>query len=73
MTKENFTEQLTKLPMDSYDKGAADTMAAAQEAAEKAVAAAVAAEREACAKKWIETHGFDKHGVAEFIRSRGST
>ncbi len=33
----------------------------------------VQAEREACAKKWIETHGFDKHGVAEFIRSRGST
>lgn len=30
---------------------------------------ATKAEREACAKRWEESHGFDKHGVAEWLRS----
>jgi hypothetical protein len=32
-----------------------------------------AAEREACANAWVAKHGFDKHGVAAFIRARSKT
>jgi hypothetical protein len=46
----DLTEKLTKLLMESYDKGVADTIAASIDAAEAAVVAAVKAEREACAK-----------------------
>jgi hypothetical protein len=35
--------------------------------------AEVLMEREACANAWVAKHGFDKHGVAAFIRARSKT
>ena len=46
----NLKEELTTLLMESYDRGVNDAKQAALIALEKAVAVAVAAEREACAK-----------------------
>ena len=42
--------ELTKLLREMYDQGVADATVAALEATEKVVAAAVQAEREACAR-----------------------
>jgi hypothetical protein len=71
MTQE-AKEQITKLIMESYDKGVADTKQAAIEAIELAIKL----EREACAKEcehtalrmgseWMAQH------CAEAIRARG--
>jgi len=46
----DLNKQITNMLMESYDKGVADAMAAAEEAVQKVVNAAIAAEREACAK-----------------------
>ena len=78
----DLTEKLTKLLMESYDKGVADTIAASIDAAEAAVAAAVKAEREACAKVcdvefWVATKrdgseaGVAAGNCATAIRARG--
>lgn len=63
----NAKEELTKLLMESYDRGIKDTKQEALTALEKAVLA----EREACAKLCDE-YG-DEYGefIADVIRSRG--
>lgn len=63
----NAKEELTKLLMESYDRGVKDAMQAGLAALEKAVLA----EREACAKV-AELVGQDKnhHGIAAAIRAR---
>ncbi len=65
-------QELTKLLMDSYDRGAADAKAAALEAIEKTVALAVAAEREACAKLCEEPGWNAANWCAKQIRARGN-
>ena len=61
-----------KLAQEAYEKGQSDLMEACQEAAVSAMAFAVAAEREACAKVCDEadksTHPAD---LADAIRARG--
>jgi N-acetylglucosamine-6-phosphate deacetylase len=65
--------QLMKIISESYDRGVADALKTAVEATEKAIASAVAVEREACAKvceeKWIYTASPSE--MAEYIRARG--
>jgi hypothetical protein len=68
----NAKEELTKLLMESYDKGVEDAMQAALEGMQKAVLL----EREACAKVCAEMHleGDDNCGsAADAIRARGKT
>jgi hypothetical protein len=64
--------QLMKIISESYDRGVADALKTAVEATEKAIASAVAAEREACAKVCDaadkSTHPAD---LADAIRARG--
>jgi hypothetical protein len=48
MNHDEMKEQLTKLLMESYDKGVADTMQAAMDALEKVTAIAAKAERDRC-------------------------
>jgi hypothetical protein len=68
----DIKEQITKLIMESYDKGVADTIQSATEA----IDVAIKLEREACAKEcehtalrmgseWMAAH------CAEAIRARG--
>ncbi len=71
----NTHEELTKLLMESYDKGVEDAMQAALEGIQKAVLL----EREACAKV-CDDHatkdGFEgcyANACAESIRARGNT
>ena len=76
--KEHLTEQITKLIMESYDKGVADT----KQATIEAIDLAMKLEREACAKVCEETvvkaqdswdKGFNTASVelAKAIRARG--
>jgi hypothetical protein len=80
----NAKEELTKLLMESYDRGVKDAKQEALAALEKVVAVMVAYEREACAKvcdsfyeSWINIHGryeFMGEGAQECaaaIRARG--
>lgn len=73
-----LNEQLVKMLMESYDKGVADTRAAAVEALEKAIAAAIRVEREACAKvcDLVAREIDDTNGIATYcaaaIRARGT-
>ena len=77
-------EELTKLLIDSYDKGVEDVKQEAIIALEKTVAVMVAAEREACAK--VADAAGNKYGwghsgndvdtaneIAAAIRARGTT
>jgi hypothetical protein len=69
----NAKEELTKLLMESYDKGVEDAMQAALEGMQKAVLL----EREACAKvaDYYAT-GMDRNYseiIADAIRARGET
>ena len=62
-----------KLAQEAYEKGQSDLMEACQEAAVSAMAFAVAAEREACAKvcdDWPLGRD-DVHSIAAAIRARG--
>ena len=78
----NAKEEMTKLLMESYDRGVEDVKQEAIVALEKTVAVMVAAEREACAKI-AETTVCDVHlptgtkiygsRVATAIRARGTT
>ena len=71
----NLKEELTTLLMESYDRGVNDAKQAALIALEKAVAVAVAAEREACAKLVdLESRLLGKElQSAAAIRARGNT
>lgn len=82
MMNVELSKQITHLLMESYDKGVADTMSAAEEAIQKAVDVAIAAEREACAKvcasmvsndaDWDSHHWNQAVQRCEFaIRARG--
>lgn len=69
MKNVELSKELTRLLMESYDRGVEDTKAAALEAVERAVSVALAAEREACAKVCDPyTHG---QWFAAHIRARG--
>lgn len=63
----NAQEELTKLLMESYDRGVEDAMQAAMEGIEKAMLL----EREACAK--VAENGLIGHTIAKAIRARGNT
>ncbi len=65
----NFQEEMTKLLMESYDKGVEDTKQEAIIALEKTVAVMVAAEREACAKI---ADVAEPYQCADLIRARGT-
>jgi hypothetical protein len=69
----NAKEELTKLLMESYDKGVEDAMQAALEGMQKAVLL----EREACAKVADEyANGLERNyseNIADAIRARGET
>ena len=65
-------EEMTKLLMESYDKGVEDVKQEAIIALEKIVAVMVAAEREACAKMFDNQNIWDEE-VAIAIRARGIT
>ena len=74
----NPKEELTKLLMDSYDKGIKDAKQAAIIALEETVAVMVAQEREACAKvceSYLSESPYSWGGttMAEAIRARGTT
>jgi hypothetical protein len=71
MNNLELSKELTRLLMESYDRGAEDAKAAALEAVEKTVAAAVAAEREACAKLCEEPGWNAANWCAKQIRARG--
>ena len=62
----NTHEELTKLLMESYDKGVEDAMQAALEGMQKAILL----EREACAKLCDEARAAR---LAEQIRARSNT
>jgi vacuolar-type H+-ATPase subunit H len=64
----NAKEELTKLIMESYDRGVKDAKQEALTALEKVVAVMVAYEREACAKVCDEARA---GRLAEQIRARG--
>ena len=66
----NLQEEITKLLMESYDKGVEDTKQEAIVALEKTVAVMVAAEREACAKI---ADVAEPYKCADLIRARGTT
>ena len=66
----NLQEEITKLLMESYDKGVEDTKQEAIIVLEKTVAVMVAAEREACAKLAEKLTWADNMGVASAIRAR---
>jgi hypothetical protein len=68
-------EELMKLVMDSYDRGVADTKATALEAIEKAVGAALAAEREAVCRIVIGLCLSDNNAeeINRAIRARGES
>ncbi len=65
----NFQEEMTKLLMESYDKGVEDTKQEAIIALEKTVAVMVAAELEACAKI---ADVAEPYQCADLIRARGT-
>ena len=70
----NAKEELTKLLMESYDRGVKDATQEALAALEKVVAVMVANEREACAKvaDHYSMHDQDTSAdIAEAIRARG--
>jgi len=68
----NAKEELTKLLMESYDRGVKDAKQEALAALEKVVAVMVANEREACAKICEDLHpGLATRVAAEHIRARG--
>ena len=71
----NAKEELTKLLMESYDRGVKDAKQEALAALEKVVAVMVANEREACAKVCESLWRIDgQHSADEFaaeIRARG--
>ena len=67
----NAKEELTKLLMESYDRGVKDATQEALTALEKVVAVMVAAEREAIAKVADGWPYYDVQGLAEAIRARG--
>ena len=67
----NAKEELTKLLMESYDRGVKDATQEALAALEKVVAVMVAAEREAIAKVADGWPDYDVQGLAEAIRARG--
>jgi hypothetical protein len=68
----NAKEELTKLLMESYDRGVKDAKQEALAALEKVVAVMVAYEREACAKVCEDLHpGLATKVAAEHIRARG--
>jgi hypothetical protein len=59
----DLNKQITNMLMESYDRGVADALAAAEEAVQKVVNAAVEAEREACAQLAL-------HGTGEAVQTR---
>jgi N-acetylglucosamine-6-phosphate deacetylase len=64
--------QLMKIISESYDRGVADALRTAVEATEKAIASAVAVEREACAQvseDW-DSDMADPRDIAAAIRAR---
>ena len=63
----NAKEELTKLLMESYDRGVKDIIQAGFATASKMVAE----EREACAKVADGWPDYDVQGLAEAIRARG--
>jgi hypothetical protein len=63
-------EEMTKLLMESYNKGVEDTKQEVIVALEKTVAIMVAAEREACAKVADGWPDYDVEGLAKAIRAR---
>jgi hypothetical protein len=75
----NVKEELTKLLVESYDRGVNDAKQEALIALEKVVAVAVAAEREACAKVCEENADDGTEGewdsacisCANHVRARG--
>ena len=70
----NMKEELTKLLMESYDRGVKDTKQEALIALEKVVAVMVADEREACAQIVNDDRGLsddDAIRVCRKIRARG--
>jgi uncharacterized Fe-S center protein len=80
MMNVELSKKLTQMLMESYDKGVADAMAAAEKAIEKAVDVAIATEREACAKVceqevcaccWEDDAQAAAEHLAERIRARG--
>ena len=66
----NAKEEMTKLLMESYDRGVEDVKQEAIVALEKTVAVMVAAEREACAKI---AEIAEPYKCADLIRARGTT
>jgi hypothetical protein len=66
----NAKEEMTKLLMESYDRGVEDVKQEAIVALEKTVAVMVAAEREACAKI---ADVAEPYKCADLIRARGTT
>jgi len=69
----NAREELTKLLMESYDRGVNDAKQEALIALEKVVAVAIAAEREKLAKHFEQANqaGIHTDWVAAAIRARG--
>ena len=67
----NAKEEMTKLLIESYNKGVEDAKQEAIAALEKTVAVMVAAEREACAK--VCDDGYFAYIAADIIRERGAT
>lgn len=63
----NMKEELTKLIMESYDRGVKDAI----EVGSATIELLVAAEREACAKVADGWPDYDVQGLAEAIRARG--
>ncbi len=71
----NTKEELTKLLMESYDRGVADAKQAAMETFAIAINAAVRVEREVSAdiaENW-NSNGMPRTGVANEIRKRGQS
>ncbi len=72
----NAKEELTKLIMESYDRGVADAKQAAMETLTVAINAAVRVEREACARvaeQVLVGNIRDNDRIAAAIRARGNT
>ena len=72
-----LNEELTKLAVDSYDKGVNDAKQAAMEVFAIAIELARADEREECAKVADEyANGLERNYseiIADLIRARGNT
>ena len=68
----NAKEELTKLLMESYDRGVADAKQAAMETFAVAINAAVRVEREALLDL-VDEYAKNNTDLADAIRARGNT